>query len=97
MYKREEVSLEEFRAISKKVRRKIIFLEKIIYNGKLKKTYFFIVFTDEQKNKYFRLYENIIRVHNLVYNCKRDFRGEEKKTTKKNNETIRLLNYLGLS
>ena len=97
MYKREEVSLEEFRAISKKVRRKIIFLEKIIYNGKLKKTYFFIIFTDEQKNKYFRLYENIIRVHNLVYNCKRDFRGEEKKTTKKNKETIRLLNYLGLS
>lgn len=97
MFRREELTPEEYGAVSRKIRRKIIFIEKIIYNGKLKKTYFFIIFTDKQKNKYFRLYANSIRVHNLLYNCKRDFRGKEKKTTKKSNELIKLLNYLGLN
>ena len=97
MFRREELTPEEYGAVSRKIRRKIIAVEKILYNGKFKKTYFYIVFIDEQKNKYFRLYANSIRVHNLVYNCKRDFRGEEKKTTKKSNELIKLLNYLGLN
>ena len=65
MFIRKEMSPEEFRAISKKIRRDIIFIEKIISKGK---TYIFIKFIDENKNKYLRVYENKIKIHNLIFN-----------------------------
>ena len=40
MFRREELTPEEYGAVSRKIRRKIIFIEKIIYNGKLKKLTF---------------------------------------------------------
>ena len=55
MFIRKEMSPEEFRTISKKLRRNIIFVEKIISK---EKTYIFIKFIAEDKNKYVRLYEN---------------------------------------
>lgn len=61
MFIRKEMSPEEFRTISKKLRRNIIFVEKIISK---EKTYIFIKFIAEDKNKYVRLYENKIKVHN---------------------------------
>ena len=95
MFIRKEMSPEEFRAISKKLRRNIIFVEKIISKGK---TYIFIKFIDEDKNKYLRVYEEKIKVHNLIFSNKSDLNGKQSKsyirTTK---EQRNVLQYLGLS
>ena len=94
MYKRKELSLEEIRAISKKVRRKIIFIEKIISK---EKTYIFIKFIDGYKNKYVRVYEEKIKVHNLIYGHRIDINGSKVKSDIRiTNEQRNVLKYLGL-
>ena len=91
MFIRKEMSPEEFRTISKKLRRDIVFVEKIISKGK---TYIFIKFIDENKNKYVRLYENKIKVHNN----KSDLKGKQTKSDIRiTKEQRKVLNYLGLS
>ena len=95
MYKRKELSPEELRAISKKLRRNIIFVEKIISK---EKTYIFIKFIAEDKNKYVRLYENKIKVHNLIFSNKSDLKGKQTKSDIRiTKEQRKVLNYLGLS
>ena len=95
MYKRKELSTQELRAIAKKIIRNIIFIEKIISK---EKTYIFIKFIDEDKNKYLRVYEEKIKVHNLIFSNKSDLNGKQSKsyirTTK---EQRNVLQYLGLS
>lgn len=95
MYKRKELSTQELRAIAKKLRRNIIFVEKIISK---KKTYIFIKFIAEDKNKYVRLYENKIKVHNLIFSNKSDLKGKQTKSDIRiTKEQRKVLNYLGLS
>ena len=95
MFTRKELSPEEFRAISKKIRRDIIFIEKIISKGK---TYIFIKFIDENKNKYLRVYENKIKVHNLIFSNKSDLNGKQTKSDIRITKQQRnVLQYLGLS
>lgn len=95
MFIRKEMSPEEFRAISKKIRRDIIFIEKIISKGK---TYIFIKFIDENKNKYLRVYENKIKVHNLIFSNKSDLNGKQTKSDIRiTKEQKNVLQYLGLS
>lgn len=99
MFIRKELSLEEFRAIAKKVRRDIIFVEKIISKGnKVKKTYIYLKFLDENRNKYLRVYQNKIKVHNLIFNSKSDLKGKQTKSDFRiTKEQRNVLNYLGLS
>lgn len=95
MYKRKELSTQELRAIAKKLRRNIIFVEKIISK---EKTYIFIKFIAEDKNKYVRLYENKIKVHNLIFSNKSDLKGKQTKSDIRiTKEQRKVLNYLGLS
>ena len=95
MFIRKEMSPEEFRAISKKIRRDIIFVEKIISK---EKTYIFIKFIDENKNKYLRVYENKLKVHNLIFSSKSDLDGKQTKSDiKLLKEQRNILQYLGLS
>lgn len=95
MFIRKEMSPEEFRAISKKIRRDIIFIEKIISKGK---TYIFIKFIDENKNKYLRVYENKIKIHNLIFSNKSDLNGKQTKSDIRiTKEQKNVLQYLGLS
>ena len=95
MFIRKEMSPEEFRAISKKIRRDIIFIEKIISKGK---TYIFIKFIDENKNKYLRVYENKIKIHNLIFSNKSDLNGNKTKSDIRiTKEQKNVLQYLGLS
>ena len=94
MFIRKEMSPEEFRTISKKLRRNIIFVEKIISK---EKTYIFIKFIAEDKNKYVRLYENKIKVHKIFSN-KSDLKGKQTKSDIRiTKEQRKVLNYLGLS
>lgn len=95
MFIRKEFSPEEFRAIAKKLRRNIIFVEKIISK---EKTYIFIKFIAEDKNTYLRVYENKIKVHNLIFSNKSDLKGKQTKSDIRiTKEQRKVLNYLGLS
>ncbi|MBF0989889.1 MAG: hypothetical protein HXK70_03860 [Clostridiales bacterium] len=95
MYKRKELSPEELRAISKKLRRNIIFVEKIISK---EKNYIFIKFIDENKNKYLRVYENELKVHNLIFSNKSDLDGKQTKSDIRiTKQQKNVLQYLGLS
>lgn len=95
MFIRKEYSPEEFRAIAKKLRRNIIFVEKIISK---EKTYIFIKFIDEDKNTYLRVYEEKIKVHNLIFSNKSDLKGKQTKSDIRiTKEQRKVLNYLGLS
>lgn len=94
MYKRKELSPEELRAISKKLRRNIIFVEKIISK---EKNYIFIKFIDENRNKYVRLYENKLKVHNILYSHRTDSNGNKVKSNiRLTKEQRTILKYLGL-
>lgn len=95
MFIRKEFSPEEFRAIAKKLRRNIIFVEKIISK---EKTYIFIKFIDEDKNTYLRVYEEKIKVHNLIFSNKSDLKGKQTKSDIRiTKEQRKVMNYLGLS
>lgn len=59
MFIRKELNPKEIRAISKTVRRNIIFIEKIISK---RKTYIYVEFLDKNRNKYVRVYEEKIKV-----------------------------------
>ena len=99
MYKRKELSTQELRAIAKKIRRNIIFIEKIISKGnKVKKTYIYLKFLDENRNKYVRVYHDKIKVKNIIFSTKSDLNGKQIKadirTTKKQQNVLK---YLGLT
>lgn len=95
MFIRKEMSPEEFRTISKKLRRNIIFVEKIISK---EKNYIFIKFIDENKNKYLRVYENELKVHNLIFSNKSDLDGKQTKSDIRiTKQQKNVLQYLGLS
>lgn len=99
MFIRKELSLEEFRAIAKKVRRDIIFVEKIISKGnKVKKAYIYLKFLDENRNKYVRVYHDKIKVKNIIFNTKSDLNGKQiKANSRTTKEQQNVLKYLGLS
>lgn len=95
MFIRKELSPEEIRAISKTVRRNIIFIEKIISK---RKTYIYVEFLDENRNKYVRVYEEKIKVRNLIFSNKLDLNGKQiKSDIGETKERRTVLNYLGLS
>ena len=95
MFRRKELSLEELRAISKTVRRDIIFIEKIISK---RKTYIYVEFLDENRNKYVRVYEEKIKVSNLIFSNKLDLNGKQiKSDIGETKERRNVLNYLGLN
>ena len=95
MFRRKELSLEELRAISKTFRRNIIFIEKIISK---RKTYIYVEFLDKKRNKYVRVYEDKIKVHNLIFSNKLDLNGKQiKSDIGETKERRNVLNYLGLN
>ncbi len=95
MFIRKELSKEELRAISKTVRRNIIFIEKIISK---RKTYIYVEFLDKNRNKYVRVYEEKIKVRNLIFSNKLDLNGKQIKSgIGETKERRNVLNYLGLS
>lgn len=95
MFIRKELRAEEIRAISKTVRRNIIFIEKIISK---RKTYIYVEFLDKNRNKYVRVYEEKIKVHNLIFSNKLDLNGKQiKSDIGETKERRTVLNYLGLS
>lgn len=95
MFIRKELRAEEIRAISKTVRRNIIFIEKIISK---RKTYIYVEFLDENRNKYVRVYEEKIKVCNLIFSNKLDLNGKQiKSDIGETKERRTVLNYLGLS
>lgn len=95
MFTRKELSPEEIRAISKTVRRNIIFIEKIISK---RKTYIYVEFLDKNRNKYVRVYEEKIKVRNLVFSNKLDLNGKQiKSDIGETKERRNVLNYLGLN
>ncbi len=95
MFRRKELSPEELRAISKTVRRNIIFIEKIISKGK---TYIYVEFLDKNRNKYVRVYEEKIKVSNLIFSNKLELNGKQiKSDIGETKERRTVLNYLGLS
>lgn len=95
MFTRKELSSEEIRAISKTVRRNIIFIEKIISK---RKTYIYVEFLDENRNKCVRVYEEKIKVYNLIFSNKLDLNGKQiKSDIGETKERRNVLNYLGLN
>lgn len=95
MFIRKELRAEEIRAISKTVRRNIIFIEKIISK---RKTYIYVEFLDKNRNKYVRVYEDKIKVRNLIFSNKLDLNGKQiKSDIGETKERRNVLNYLGLS
>ena len=95
MFIRKELSPEEIRAISKTVRRNIIFIEKIISK---RKTYIYVEFLDENRNKYVRVYEEKIKVSSLIFSNKLDLNGKQiKSDIGETKERRNVLNYLGLN
>lgn len=95
MFIRKELSPEEIRAISKTVRRNIIFIEKIISK---RKTYIYVEFLDKNRNKYVRVYEEKIKISNLVFSNKLDLNGKQiKSDIAETKERRNVLNYLGLN
>ena len=95
MFIRKELNSKEIRAISKTVRRNIIFIEKIISK---RKTYIYVEFLDENRNKYVRVYEEKMKVSNLIFSNKSDLNGKQiKSDIGETKERRNVLNYLGLS
>lgn len=95
MFIRKELNPKEIRAISKTVRRNIIFIEKIISK---RKTYIYVEFLDENRNKYVRVYEEKMKVSNLIFSNKLDLNGKQiKSDIGETKERRTVLNYLGLS
>lgn len=95
MFIRKELRAEEIRAISKTVRRNIIFIEKIISK---RKTYIYVEFLDKNRNKYVRVYEEKIKVRNLIFSNKLDLNGKQIKSDMgETKERRNVLNYLGLN
>lgn len=95
MFIRKELSPEEIRAISKTVRRNIIFIEKIISK---RKTYIYVEFLDKNRNKYVRVYEEKMKVSNLIFSNKLDLNGKQiKSDIGETKERRNVLNYLGLN
>ena len=95
MFIRKELSPEEIRAISKTVRRNIIFIEKIISK---RKTYISVEFLDKNRNKYVRVYEEKIKVSSLIFSNKLDLNGKQiKSDIGETKERRNVLNYLGLN
>lgn len=95
MFRRKELSPEEIRAISKTVRRNIIFIEKIISK---RKTYIYVEFLDKNRNKYVRVYEEKIKVSSLIFSNKLDLNGKQiKSDIGETKERRNVLNYLGLN
>jgi hypothetical protein len=89
------LSPEEIRAISKTVRRNIIFIEKIISK---RKTYIYVEFLDKNRNKYVRVYEEKIKVSSLIFSNKLDLNGKQiKSDIGETKERRNVLNYLGLN
>ena len=89
------MSPEEIRAISKTVRRNIIFIEKIISK---RKTYIYVEFLDKNRNKYVRVYEEKIKVSSLIFSNKLDLNGKQiKSDIGETKERRNVLNYLGLN
>ena len=95
MFIRKELNPKEIRAISKTVRRNIIFIEKIISK---RKTYIYVEFLDKNRNKYVRVYEEKIKVRNLIFSNKLDLNGKQiKSDIGETKERRNVLNYLGLN
>ena len=95
MFIRKELRAEEIRAISKTVRRNIIFIEKIISK---RKTYIYVEFLDKNRNKYVRVYEEKIKVSSLIFSNKLDLNGKQiKSDIGETKERRNVLNYLGLN
>ena len=95
MFIRKELSPEEIRAISKTVRRNIIFIEKIISK---RKTYIYVEFLDKNRNKYVRVYEEKIKLSSLIFSNKLDLNGKQiKSDIGETKERRNVLNYLGLN
>lgn len=95
MFIRKELNSKEIRAISKTVRRNIIFIEKIISK---RKTYIYVEFLDKNRNKYVRVYEEKIKVRNLIFSNKLDLNGKQiKSDIGETKERRNVLNYLGLN
>ena len=95
MFIRKELRAEEIRAISKTVSRNIIFIEKIISK---RKTYIYVEFLDKNRNKYVRVYEEKIKVRNLIFSNKLDLNGKQiKSDIGETKERRNVLNYLGLN
>lgn len=95
MFIRKELRAEEIRAISKTVRRNIIFIEKIISK---RKTYIYVEFLDKNRNKYVRVYEEKIKVSSLIFSIKLDLNGKQiKSDIGETKERRNVLNYLGLN
>lgn len=95
MFIRKELNPKEIRAISKTVRRDIIFIEKIISK---RKTYIYVEFLDKNRNKYVRVYEEKIKVRNLIFSNKLDLNGKQiKSDIGETKERRNVLNYLGLN
>lgn len=95
MFIRKELNPKEIRAISKTVRRNIIFIEKIISK---RKTYIYVEFLDENRNKYVRVYEEKMKVSNLIFSNKLDLNGKQiKSDIGETKERRNVLNYLGLN
>ena len=95
MFIRKELSPEEIRAISKTVRRNIIFIEKIISK---RKTYIYVEFLDKNRNKYVRVYEEKIKVSSLIFSNKLDLNGKQiKSDIGETKERRNVLNYFGLN
>ena len=95
MFIRKELNSKEIRAISKTVRRNIIFIEKIISK---RKTYIYVEFLDENRNKYVRVYEEKMKVSNLIFSNKSDLNGKQiKSDIGETKERRNVLNYLGLN
>ena len=95
MFIRKELRAEEIRGISKTVRRNIIFIEKIISK---RKNYIYVEFLDKNRNKYVRVYEEKIKVRNLIFSNKLDLNGKQiKSDIGETKERRNVLNYLGLN
>lgn len=95
MFIRKELNPKEIRAISKTVRRNIIFIEKIISK---RKTYIYVEFLDKNRNKYVRVYEEKIKVSSLIFSNKLDLNGKQiKSDIGETKERRNVLNYLGLN
>ena len=73
----------------------IIFIEKIISK---RKTYIYVEFLDKNRNKYVRVYEEKIKVRNLIFSNKLDLNGKQiKSDIGETKERRNVLNYLGLN
>ena len=64
----------------------------------MKKTYIYLKFLDENRNKYVRVYHDKIKVKNIIFNTKSDLNGKQiKANSRTTKEQQNVLKYLGLS